>query len=114
MGGFVLFVILERGWSGYRCQWGEGSVRGNDGDGGHAAQWTCQQIPPSRENWHTRSHISTTGHRFDSLLPSQIITNILLLYNATKLCLETLFSAYLTVDGLFRWKVQKLVKETSF
>lgn len=64
MGGFVLFVILERGQSGYRCQAG---VRGNDGDGGHAAQWTCQRIPPSRETWHTGSHISTTGHRFDSL-----------------------------------------------
>lgn len=22
---------------------------------------------PSRETWHVRSHISTTGHRFDSL-----------------------------------------------
>ena len=64
MGGFVLFVILERGWSGYRCQGGERVmmvmvVTVHNG--------LVSRFLPSRETWHVRSHISTTGHRFDSL-----------------------------------------------
>ena len=65
MGGFVLFVILERGWSGYRCQAGGERVMMVMVVTVHNG--LVSRFLPSRETWHVRSHISTTGHRFDSL-----------------------------------------------
>ena len=71
-------------------RWGEG----DDGDGGHAAQWTCQQIAPSRETWHVRSHISTTGHRYDSLpLANNNESSLIITIQASIHCLVTWFVA---------------------
>ena len=88
MGGFVLFVILERGWSGYRCE-GVMMVMVVTLHNGLVSRFL-----PSRETWHIRSHISTTGH-----LPLANNNEYSLIITMRASCSVTLFSSIHQFSG---------------